>query len=351
MPAGNFVVSPASIAAALTMVWTGARNETARQLARALAIEGSLDDVARSWGRLVTDLGTAPGVTIATANRLFGEARYSFDPGFTARLADAMNAPIETVDFIDRSEASRTRINQWVAGETQGKIEHLLPPRSITSDTRLVLVNAMYFLGQWQSRFPPLATRAKPFWISAETAKPVPTMHVTASLRLATIDRATVVELPYEGGAIAMRIVVPDERDGLARIERGVDVASWRFVEERVDLALPRFTIRPEVLKLNDALIELGVRDAFDDRADLLAMARPHDPAEELVLSSVFHQAFVEADERGTVAAAATAGVMVARGRPEMPHTIEVDRPFLLIIQDVRSGLILFIGRVVDPET
>ncbi len=354
--AGNFVMSPTSIATTLAMVWTGARGKTAKQMEKALHLDDDADTVARQWGELADELRRSRGITVAIANRLFGHSGYAFEAEFQQRLATAFGAPMETLDFVGAAPAARERINGWVAEQTQGKIQHLLSPSAITELTRLVLVNAVYFLGKWQAPFTTDRTSDQPFWISATESVPVPTMHQTAELRVGEIDRGHVIELPYALGGVAMYVAIPEQRDGLARLERDLDAKSFakatqRLAEQRVALALPRFTCAPDTTRLNDLLVDLGIELAFDPaRADFTGMAKRADRAQELVLSGVYHQAFVKTDEEGTVAAAATAATMALRGRPPSPRAFVVDRPFLFFIADVASGLILFMGRIVDPR-
>jgi serpin B len=355
MPGGNMAFSPASIATTLAMVWTGARSDTARQMATVLQLDGDADRVAAEWGALAKQLQAAAGVTLRIANRLYGHSGYAFVDDFRARLETAFGAPMETVDFAASADRVRTAINAWVAAQTERAIANLLPAGALDASTRLVLVNAVYFRGLWAAPFAPHLTVAKPFWSTATTSTNVPTMHHTGSHTIGQIDGGRIVVLPYRGNSTAMVIARPDERDGLDVVERGLSADSLAraiatAVSARVELALPRFTADPPVAKLNSALAELGMPLPFDaERADFTAMANPGSYAEELYLAAVFHKAYVKTDEQGTVAAAATAASMVARGRPASPEPFHLDRPFAFFIVDTRSGLVLFMGRIVDP--
>jgi serpin B len=246
-----------------------------------------------------------------------------------------------------------------VAQQTAKRITNLIPPGGVASDTRLVLVNAIYFLGDWLSPFQPNATAPAPFHLGPTSTVDVPTMHQNARLKAAKIDGAQLVELPYRDGTLAMTIVVPEALDGLGALEQSLSMArlerwSSALVPAQVDLALPRFAIDPsEPLSLGGALGAMGVHRAFDStQADFTAIANPPDPELRLFFSAVFHKAFVQVDEKGTEAAAATAIVATAGcAAPPEAVSVQVDRPFLFFIRDLDTGMVVFMGRVSNPAT
>ena len=216
----------------------------------------------------------------------------------------------------------------------------------------------MYFLGDWKHPFSKEATSDLPFMVEGKTEAKVPTMRKVESFAVATADGATVVELPYQGGALSMVVVVPAKADGLGELEAKLDPArfdGWvkALTPEKINLTLPKFEVNPAAsLALREVLVEMGMKLAFDaDRADFTRIANPPSPADRLVISNVFHKAFVKVDEKGTEAAAATAVMMARAGSAPsaQPREIKVDRPFLFFLRDVPSNLVLFSGRVVDP--
>jgi serpin B len=355
---GNLALSPTSLSIALTMAWSGARGETAAEMSRALHLTGSVDEVSRASGVLSAFLqDPAQPLTLRIANRLFGERHYAFQQAYLDRAQKAFDAPLEPLDFRASADASRQHINQWVAEQTEQRIKDLIPPGGVASDTRMVLVNAIYFLGEWATAFKAEATRPAAFHLSTSSSKDVPTMHQSARLRTATADGVQLVELPYRGGEIAMTIVLPSAVDGLGAVEQSLTAAkleAWTNAlrPAQIDLALPRFTIDPaESLALGSLLASLGMHRAFDaEQADFTAIADPPDPSLRLFISQVFHKAFVKVDEKGTEAAAATAIVMT-EGSAEPPQalSVQVDHPFLFFIRDRDTGLVLFMGRVNDP--
>jgi serpin B len=234
----------------------------------------------------------------------------------------------------------------------------LIPPRAIDAETRLVLVNAIYFLADWAEPFDKSATRPATFHVRGKDAKDVPTMNKSLYVRHAKLDGAAIAELPYRGGATSMLLLLPDERDGLAKLEASLDAKkldAWveKLEAKQLRVVLPKLEIDPaEPIELGKALSGLGMSIAFDrDKADFTGIANPPKPEDRLFIGKVFHKAFVRVDEKGTEAAGATAVVMPrAGGMPPKPVEFVVDRPFLFLIRDHASGLVLFIGRVTDPS-
>jgi serpin B len=273
-------------------------------------------------------------------------------------MAARFGASLEALDFRTAPDAARATINAWVEAHTQRRIRDLLPGGAITPDTRLALVNALYFLADWATPFERAATSSAPFHVSPATRKDVPTMRRMARYRVARGEGVRMLEMPYAGQEVAMLIVLPEERDGLSSVERalsGDTLAAWRgaLQSQHVDLTLPRFQVDPpSALALGGPLVSLGMGVAFDrERADFTGIASPPDPDERLCIAEVFHKAFVKVDEKGTEAAAATAVLMMRGGAappPSMPFRAE--HPFLFVIVDQSTGLVLFVGRVVDPS-
>lgn len=358
---GNLALSPISISTALTMTWGGARGETAAQMKKVLHVEGEPGQAMDVAGKLLASFSNADSkVILRVANRLFGEKTYAFEQAYLDRTKAAFGAPLEELDFKHAAEPSRVHINSWVAKQTQDRIKDLIPSRAITADTRLVLTNAIYFLGNWRTPFTKEATRPEPFHATATATSDVPTMHQTASFQFAATDGVKLLEMPYEGGEVAMTFVLPDAVAGLEAVEKRLSpevLDRWvhAMAAERVMVALPKFEINPtRSLVLRDMLEALGMPLAFDPaKADFSAMGRSSKAEDQLSISNVFHKAFVKLDEKGTEAAAATAVVMVGRGAPprpsEPPAEFRADHPFLFVLRHVKSGAILFMGRVSDP--
>ncbi len=358
---GNLALSPFSIATALDMTWAGARGDTAAQMAKVLHLQGPAARALDVAGSLVASYGAADQkVTVRIANRLFGEKSYAFEQPYLALVARAFGAPLEPLDFKTATEASRQHVNAWAAHETNDRIKDLIPKGGVTADTRLALVNAIYFLGDWSLPFEKEATRPEPFFTTRTDKKDVPTMHEEEHLHFAATDGVKVVELPYQNGALAMDFVLPDAVDGLSAVEARLTPAvldAWigAATSAMVSVSLPKVEIAPDSLSLGETLAGLGMPLAFDCRAaDFTGIANPKSPEERLCISGVIHKAFVKMDEKGTEAAAATAAVAAVAGIApprEAPKEFKADHPFLFFLRDTRSGLVLFMGRVADPAS
>lgn len=357
---GNLVVSPASITTALTMPWSGARGETAAQMKAVLHLDGTADEVLGTSGQLSRSLqDPSRPIVFRIANQLFAEKTYKLVPAYVEATRAAFGAPVELLDFKKAPEPARVGINRWVEDKTERRIKDLIPPRAVEPDTRLVLVNAIYFLGDWKYPFDHGETRPEPFHLTGYETKMVPTMHREGGFRTAHKDGVTALEIVYRGNDLSMLLLIPDEIEGLAAVEGALDPKMLDGLVgglkgEFIALALPKFEVNPgESLSLGEDLKAMGMPLAFDrNKADFTGIADPPDPVDRLVLAKVFHKAFVKVDEKGTEAAAATAvmGVMAGAAAGGGPRLIQVDRPFLFLIRDNASGLVLFLGRVNDPS-
>ena len=353
---GNFAFSPTSIELALAMTYAGARGSTAEQMRAALSLP---DDDAALHAAHAARLAawndpTRDTYELAVVNRLFGDETARFVPDFVQLTRDHYGAPVEALDFQGATDASRRHINDFVAKHTKDRITNLLPPGSIQSTTRLVLTNALYFKGTWKHEFDAKATVDADFRTLAGAEVRVPMMNMTHRLRYAEIDGVQVVELPYEGGDLAMNILLPRDADGLAALESNMvagDLTSWlgALGSNEVILSLPRFKLDPpKPISLVEPLQALGMTKAFDpSQADFSGMSD-----EALFVDNAFHKCFVEVNEEGTEAAAATAvivGITSAAVEPE-PVVFNADHPFVFTIRDLDSGALLFMGRVADPS-
>ncbi|MBL9026618.1 MAG: serpin family protein [Myxococcales bacterium] len=356
---GNIVISPASITTALAMTWGGAKGETAEQMKKVLHFDGSADDVMSTAGKLALSLESPNRpVTFRIANQLFGEKTFKFEQPFLDKTKAAYGAPLELLDFVAGPEAARGKINGWVEQETEKRITDLIPKEGITGDTRLVLVNAIYFLGDWENPFEKDRTQAAAFSTTKADKVQVPTMNQTAFYKYAKKDGVQALEIPYKGGSMSMVIVLPDAVDGLGALEKSFDAKKLDDLAksmkgEQVFAQIPKFEIAPQSsLSLGDHLVEMGMKTAFDrKKADFTLIANPPSPDDRLYIGKVFHKGFIKVDEKGTEAAAATAVAMPRAGSaaPAKPTEFKADHPFLYVIRDNASGLVLFMGRVSDP--
>jgi serpin B len=282
-------------------------------------------------------------------NALWGQRGYHFLPGFLDTLAQYYGAGLRALDFGANPDGSRITINNWVADQTAQKIKDLLPPRSITPETRLVLTNAVYFKAGWKTSFTAENTREGPFTLPGGSQIRVPMMTKSDSLGYLAGDAYVAVELPYKGDQLSMILLVPPA-GGVDALERGLNAsqvsALFANLERRqVALTLPKFRFEFG-LSLAQKLRTLGMEVPFTDAADFSAMT-----AEEPVkIGDVIHKAFIGVDEKGTEAAAATAVIIVPTSvGPGNEVQVTVDRPFLFLIRDIPTSSVLFLGRVGNP--
>ncbi len=353
----NTVFSPASIAAALRMALYGARGQTAAQIAAALheagagAPEATLTGL-RLLGEVAGQGGNGKELTLRAPSTIWVQAGLPLLPGFTGGLGDAAPATVRQADFRGAPGQVRAEINELIAEQTADKITDLLGPQAIDADTRLVLANAIYLKAAWASQFPESATADAPFYPDGDGGPggevTVRMMRHTTDLPYLRGDGYQAVLLPYRASTLAMAVVLPDGPLAAlaAKLNGGLRGLLAGTERTRVALSMPKFRQRAR-FGLIPALRQLGVQDAFTGRADFSGITS----ADGLYISAVAHQAYIDVDERGTEAAAATAVVMrrLALRREPDPVPVTVDRPFLFAIADTASGLPLFLGQVSRP--
>ncbi|HUX17151.1 MAG TPA: serpin family protein [Phycisphaerae bacterium] len=349
---GNLFLSPYSISTALAMTYGGARGQTADQMAKVLCLPAGVEAVHAAYGALQNDFnvaGEGGEFDLFVANRLWGQKGYAFLKEFLTLVEKNYGAGIKQVDFAGATEEARKTINAWVEKQTQDKIQELLPPGVLDAQVRLVLTNAIYFKGRWAEEFHKRLTRDEDFFLTPEKKAAVPMMHQTADFGYFEGDGLQALELPYRGDRLAMVVLLPKAKDGLAALEASLSadkVAEWvgKLHRREVQVALPRFKTTAE-FSLKDTLVAMGMAAAFGGDADFSGMTG----AKDLFISAVVHKAFVDVNEEGTEAAAATAVVMGRAAMPEPAPVFCADHPFLFLIRDTKTGAILFFGRILDP--
>ncbi|XP_038050240.1 serpin B6-like isoform X1 [Patiria miniata] len=356
----NIFFSPMSISTALAMTFMGARGETASQMSQVLHFNILEESVLhQSFADLSALIFRADApYTLKAANRLFGHKGLDVLANFVDDSKKYYGASMETLDFIGDGEGSRQHINSWVEKQTANRIKDLLAAGSIDALTRLVLVNAIYFKGDWAAKFQVSKTSPEKFHISATEDFDVPMMHQRGKFNFGRDDSvsSSILELPYLKNEVSMFIVLPDQVDGLVDVQKKLSqemIDSW-VTEARmrdsptVIVSLPKFTLEQDFV-LNDVLRKMGMSDPFDaGKADFSGMTGDKD----LFISKVIHKAFLDVNEEGSEAAAATAVVMQAPTSCMPARTLEfkADHPFLVFICDNKTGAILFIGQLCKPE-
>uniref|UniRef100_A0A8W4FG61 Serpin domain-containing protein n=1 Tax=Sus scrofa TaxID=9823 RepID=A0A8W4FG61_PIG len=342
---GNIFYSPLSIMSALAMTYLGSRGHTASEIRKVEQEEritgkserkdvGRAGTVHRQFQRLLTELNKPTNAyELSVANRLYGDKEVSFSQDYLENVKKFYLASVASVDFVNAAEESRQMINSWVESQTKGKIKDLFPKGTLSSSTTLVLVNAIYFKGRWLQEFKKENTSKEKFWLNK-----VLSISYVQAFKFASLEHlhVKILEIPYTGQELSMLLLLPDEVDGLQKLEEGLTAekllewtSSQNMKESQVDLHLPRF-------KVEESYDLKATADA-----DFSGMTG-------LAISSVVHKSFVEVTEEGTEAAAAT-GVVTGITSAPLNNHFHCDHPFLFFIRHNKTNSILFCGRVSSP--
>ncbi|NXG14651.1 SPB10 protein, partial [Grallaria varia] len=397
----NILFSPLSISSSLATVYLGSKGNTADQMAKVLhfnKVEGARtvtttirmqvysrteDSLSNRCARFQKkEIGKSDNIHIGfkelnfeinkptknyllkSVNQLYGEKSFPFSKEYLQLSKKYYNAEPQPVDFVGAADEIRREINSNVEQQTEGKcvnvllfslgkIQNLLPPGSVDSLTRLVLINALYFKGNWATKFEAEATRQRPFRINTHTTKPVPMMYLSDKFNLSYVEsvQADVLELPYVNNDLSMFILLPSDITGLQKLERELtfeNLSLWTNPElmekTKMEVYLPRFTLE-EKYDLKSTLSRMGIQDAFTEgQADFTGMSKDGD----LFLTQVFHKCYLEVNEEGTEAAAASSASLASRSLGATVIFV-ADHPFLFFIRHNKTKTILFFGRFSSP--
>jgi serpin B len=354
LQAGNLFFSPASISTALGMTYAGAAGTTAAEMQKGLHFTLPPDRLHPAMGALLKSMNAShPGYQLRVADALWAQEGESFLPAYLALTKANYGAGFHPVNFAKVPEKVRLTINQWIEKQTEDKIKDLLQPGVVTEDTRLVLTNAIYFKASWESQFEKAQSLEEDFHVSAAQAVRATLMHREGRYSYFNGGTFQALEIPYQVEELSMIVFLPNDPGGLPALEQSLtpsELERWTgqlHSEPKVILTLPKFKMTRE-FELGNALIALGMKQAFERSADFSAMTGKRD----LWISAAIHKAYIDVDEQGTEAAAATGTVMRSLAMPAQrpqPIVFRADHPFLFLIRDNRSGGILFMGRVADP--
>ena len=349
---GNLFFSPYSISTALAMTYIGARGNTAKEMAQVLELPSlKLEQIASAFGELQNSLQAdkeTSGYQLNVANALWGQKGYGFLPDFLDINKKYFGSGLTEVDF-EQHEQARQIINTWVENQTQEKIKDLLPPGIFDDDlTRLVLTNAIYFKGFWETQFKTENTKPAKFNVTTDKTVDVQMMFQKGKYSYGEDDEMQLLSLPYKGNELSMFIILPKKIDSFDSVEQKViknNLPITALRAQEVGVYLPKFKITCGTINLKDTLKAMGMKDAFSDSSDFSGMNGRRD----LYISQVFHKAFVEINEEGTEAAASTAVVIKLKSVSLPTPVFRADRPFIFMIKDNASQSILFIGKVCNP--
>jgi serpin B len=352
---GNLFYSPYSISTALAMTYAGAVGDTEKQMSNALHFTLPQAQLHPAFNQLSIDLASrgqnAKGTdgksfSLNIANALWGQKDYTIQPAFLNLLAQNYGAGMNMLDFIKSPEDSHVTINNWVSDQTNNRIKDLIPQGAIDQNTRFVLTNAIYFDAAWQDPFAKESTRDNTFNLLNGKTVSVPMMNREGGYSYLKGTGYQAIELPYSGNEVAMDIIMPDAGKFTnfesAMTAEKVNGIIGSLKNGFMTLTMPKFQFDSS-FNLNDALTALGMPIAFTDKADFSGITgKP-----ELYISDVVHKAFVAVDEEGTEAAAASGVIMAGAAMPQ--NSLTIDQPFIFLIRDIKTGAILFVGRVLNP--
>jgi serpin B len=352
----NIFFSPFSISSAMAITYEGARGQTADEIRTVLHFPDNNTRLQKGYSGIYAGINREQrGYTLRTANALWAEKTHAFLPEYILTANQYYGADATNLDFIGKPEDSRVTINKWIEDKTENKIRNLLPTGTISSDTRLVITNAVYFFGKWEKPFDKKDTYEQPFYIPSNGSAPEQEISVQMMQRgdhfnYAETDRLKMIELPYNntnGKKISMLVILP-VKNNLPDVEKSLDAATVQTLEKsltdtKIVVFLPKFRFDTDY-KLSNTLGSMGMPAAFTHAADFSGM----DGTGGLFIGNVVHKAYVDVNEEGTEAAAASA-VHLTQGSHN-PPTFYANHPFLFIIQDRENGNILFMGRVMNPN-
>jgi serpin B len=346
----NLVLSPYSVASALSMALAGARGQTAGEIAKVLGQPADSPEYHAGFAAMAAAIARSANSgenVFLDANRVWVQRDFEILPEYRERLTNTYRAPAATVDFIRGAEAARREINSWTESKTKGRIRDLFAPGALDADTRLVLTSAVYFYGKWEHAFQPSETRPAPFTLPSGGKVQTDFMNRTGKYGYTENETGQFLEMRYDGTGMAFDIFLPKPGAALESPtpER---LALWTgaLQERKVRVSVPKFRVEAE-FSLADVLSSMGMPAAFTGAADFSGINGRRD----LALARVVHKAFVDVAEEGTEAAAATGIGVSLVSMPINPDPVfRADRPFVFVIRDTRTGLVLFTGRLMDPK-
>jgi len=341
----NVILSPFSIHMAVSLAYMGAAGQTASEMKRGLKLTGTQAETAEQIRRLIDPIQNS--TMLKVANKVYVMQGYRVKKEFDVIAKDKFHSESQSLNFNQAADSANT-INTWVESKTNDKIKNLISPDSLSSDTRMVLVNAIYFKGFWQHQFKKDRTAKAPFYTSETDTVDVDMMHVKEYFRYGEFPEldAKGIELPYKDSDMSMFIILPNKRTGLAKLEtdlQGIDILglSTKMYRSEVEVSIPKFKIEFE-LSLVNTLKKMGMTNMFSSSADFSNLL---DSPEPLQISDVVHKAFIDVNEEGSEAAAATGATVMLTC---MPEEFIVDHAFLFFIWNNQNHQISFMGRFME---
>jgi serpin B len=356
----NVFLSPYSISTAMAMTYSGAGGKTALELAKGMHFNSDVKKSDEEFKWLIDAINSLNNsdVKISVANRLFGDKRFKFNLSYLDGVKNNYNAPLEKLDFVKDLEGSRKKINTWVEDKTNNKIKELIKKNVMDDSTKLVLVNAIYFYGDWAKQFDSSHTQKKDFYLNNESKIQHKMMWQKNYFQYMENNDFQAIRMPYKGNTLYMEVYLPIKKDGISDFEKlltSENYEKWNndFKSEEVYLTFPKYKMTCD-FSLGEIFEEkMGMKTAFSDAADFYGMVEKKESG--LKISKVIHKAFIDVSEKGTEAAAATAVMMIkttssAHREPDPFKIFTADHPFIFMIKDKATGSILFMGKVMNPS-
>lgn len=348
----NIFISPFSVSSALAIAYEGANSSTEEEMRKTLAFDKSKESTAIAFHKtnLLIQKDSTKDIALKIANAAWMQKGHKFLDSYTGIIAKYFSGGLKELDFQADPEAARKEINLWVENKTEEKIKDLIPERVITNLTRFVITNAVYFKGTWKKPFKKERTREMPFFCLGKTEKKIPFMNKSERVPYCEDDTLQMISLPYLGNTVSMNIILPKDRDGIMALEQKMNGEEFLRLKKSaaprsVKIFVPRFKIEKSY-SLKEYLETLGMRNAFTDQADFSGI----DGTKNFLISAVIHKSFLDVNEEGTEASAATAVMMEVTAMPPQDEpTFKADHPFLLLIVHEASKTILFMGRYAEP--
>ena len=350
----NRILSPISLLAALAMVYEGAKDDTAKEMAQALWSRDEQDAPFSGKNHLamlkeIMELNNGSSITLLMASRLWPLHGYPLLASYQEKVKTFHLSEITPIDFSKKVKAVK-KINTWVEKETAGHIQNLIQSEMLKPTTRMVLTNAIYFKGTWAVPFDPAETRTEPFTTLQKNEVAVSMMNRKDHFNYMENEEVQAIELPYAGNTVSMILLLPKDKNAFSSFEAALspEMLSTLFKQMQrssVSISMPRFQIGSE-FDLSPSLVSLGMEKAFSRYANFSGI----DGTQNLFLSAVLHKARIEVNEKGAEAAAATAVIMFEKSAFERTTLFRADHPFLFMIRENKRGEILFLGRVLNPS-
>ncbi|KAH7673537.1 Serpin family protein [Dioscorea alata] len=357
----NLAFSPLSLHVVLGLIAAGSNGPTRDQILSLVSSDSS-DELSSLASQIVSvvlsDASASGGPRVVFSNGVWVDGSVSLKPSFKQIVSGTYKAEARAVDFQSNADQVAKEVNSWVENVTSGLIKELLPSGSVDHSTRLVFGNALYFKGAWDKKFDATKTADSEFHLLDGGSVPVPFMTTKDKQLLSAHDGFKVLGLPYKKGVdgrqFSMYLFLPDAQDGLWSLsEKLKDLGSLdRYLPARKvavgAFKIPKFKVSFG-FEASEVLKGLGLELPFSANCDLSEMV-DSPTGQKLYVSSVFHKSFIEVNEEGTEAAAASAAVVSLRSLPLPPLDFVADHPFMFLIREDMTGVVIFVGHVINPQ-